>query len=97
VISGIGIVMFYRGLWLVLDEYPFFTGWVTLVIATMLLMLSGVFVSQFVSNHVILSGIKRDKKMVEKVGEQLKTDTELTQEVLERVKRIEEKLQSLTK
>jgi len=97
VVSGVGIVMFYRGLWMVLDDYAFFNGWMTLIIATVLLMLSGVFVSQFVGNHIILSGIKKEKKMVEQVGELVTTETVSLHEINNRLKRIEEQLTSLKK
>jgi hypothetical protein len=95
VVSGIGIVMFYRGLWMVLDNYAFFTGPTTLLIATVILFSSGVFVSQFVSNHIILSGIKREKKMVEKVGEQIKTETDTHKEIIERLEKIESSIKEL--
>lgn len=94
IISGVGIVMFYRGLWMVMDGIPWMDGWTTLAIATALLMLSGVFVSQFVSNHIILSGIRREKKMVEKVGEVVKSDVETTREIAERLKRLEEEVRA---
>ncbi len=89
VVSGLGIVMFYRGVWMVLDDMPFMTGWVTLIAATVILLISGVFVSQFVSNHIILSGIKKEKKMTEKLEEELKSDTEMEREIIDALKRIQ--------
>ncbi len=95
VVSGIGIVMFYRGVWLVLDGYPVMTGWVTLIIACIILLLSGVFVSQFVSNSIILSGIKREKKMVEKVEGEIKSDSEHIHDILAAIKKIEADIESI--
>ncbi len=88
-VSGIGIVMFYRGLWIVLDGYPVMTGWVTLILAMCIMLLSGVFVSQFVNNSIILSGVKKEKKLVERVEGEIKTDADTLKEILEIVKKLE--------
>lgn len=97
VVSGVGIVMFYRGVWMVLDEYQIMTGWVTLVVATTILLLSGVFVYHFVGNSIIISGIKKDKKLTERVHGDVKTDAEFIKEILATVKKIEEKIEGLKK
>jgi hypothetical protein len=96
-VSGVGIVMFYRGLWMVFDEYPFMTGWVTLIIATVILLLSGVFVSQFVSNHIILSGIKKEKKLVEQVGQEVKAEARFDAEILAGIKKLQADVDDLKK
>ncbi len=95
VVSGIGIVMFYRGVWMVLDGYPVMTGWVTLVVACVILLLSGVFVSQFVSNSIILSGLKKEKKMVEKVEGEIKSDREHINDILALIKKIETDIEAI--
>ncbi len=82
---------------MVMDDISWMNGWVTLAISALMLMLSGVFVSQFVSNHIIMSGIRREKKMVEKVSEEIKTDAESIREISERLKRIEQEFLSLKK
>lgn len=89
IVSGLGIVMFYRGVWMVLDDMPIMTGPITLIASTVILLISGVFVSQFVSNHIILSGIKKEKKMTEKLEEELKSDTEINREILDSLKKIQ--------
>ena len=48
-ISGIGVVFFFRGVWLVADEFLFMTGPVTLITSVVILLLSGAFVEHFIS------------------------------------------------
>ncbi len=65
-IGGIAIVLFWRGVWLTADLYPFLTGPVSLVISIVILLVIGLFVSFFIGDQIIISGMKQEKKITEK-------------------------------
>ena len=65
-ISGIGIVLFWRGVWDTADLFPFMTGPISLLLSLIILLVTGLFVSLFVGDNIIIAGIKRDKKIIEK-------------------------------
>src|SRR3990167_6694358 len=61
-IGGIGIVLFWRGVWHTADDLNI--GSVTsLVIAVTILLVTGVFVSAFIGNRLIISGLIGEKKL----------------------------------
>jgi uncharacterized membrane protein len=82
VIAGICIVLFWRGVWHTGDILQakggfwgfVFSGPVSLAISTILLLMIGVFVSAFVGDMLVLSGIKKEKKMVDKTEDEIKKE-----------------------
>lgn len=46
-------------------------GPISFVIGSILLLLVGLFVSHFIGNEIIISGLKREKKMVERAEEEV--------------------------
>lgn len=67
-LTGIGIVLFWRGVWYVADSLFFMdSGWVSLLIGSFLLLAIGTLVSSFIGNEIIISGVKKQKTVVEKI------------------------------
>lgn len=70
-IGGVAIVMFWRGIWHTADLFPFLTGPVSIVISVVILLGTGLFVSYFVGDMIIISGLHKEKKMFEKTEEEI--------------------------
>jgi len=67
-LTGIGIVLFWRGVWHTADQLFFIeNSWVSMLIGAVLLLAIGTFVSSFIGNEIIISGIKKQKTAVEKI------------------------------
>lgn len=97
-IGGIGIVLFWRGVWHTADDFGL-GSIVSLVIGTVLLLLIGVFVSAFIGNKLIISGLVGEKKLEEKAKEEIETEMETEEAQIENlqnaVTRLEEKLEHI--
>ena len=112
-IGGSGIIIFWRGIWHTMDYLMefFFLGFngfgvpsllwwdgpLSIAIGVVLLLTVGLFVTSFIGNEIIISGLKREKKIVEKteeeVGEELNEDKKIKHEIHEmdgRLRRIED-------
>ncbi len=82
IIAGILIVLFWRGVWHTGDWLEshggllgfIFSGPVSLVLSALFLLLIGVFVSAFVGDMLVLSGLKKEKKMVDKTADEVKEE-----------------------
>lgn len=94
-IGGVAIVLFWRGIWKLADELPFMTGPVSIIISTSILLLSGLFVSFFITDRIILSGLKQEKKLAEKTEEEIKADIEITAKVLAKLEKIEKDIEEI--
>ena len=94
-IGGVAIVLFWRGVWMIADEYAFMTGWVSVIISVTILLLTGLFASFFVGDQIIISGIKHEKKMVDKTEGEIETEMTKLTEVERELKKIESTLESI--
>jgi len=96
-IGGIAIVLFWRGVWHTADLFPFLTGPVSIVISVIVLLITGLFVSYFVGDFIILSGIKKEKKVVDKTEEDLKKESIEIADIKKTLGKIEEELDHIHK
>lgn len=87
-IGGISIVLFWRGVWMTADMYPFMTGPHTLIGSTLVLLITGLFVSFFVGDIILISGLRGEKKIVERADMEIKTDRDLIKEVRNEVREL---------
>lgn len=73
-VGGVGVVLFWRGVWMMADEMGL-SSLGSVVVSLLILLLTGLFVSFFVGDSIIISGLKRDKKLIEKT--EAEVDAEL--------------------
>src|SRR3954467_13892586 len=82
IIGGIAIVLFWRGVWHTADllqEQGGILGFifyepVSLLIVTVVLLATGLFVSYFLGDAILLSGVKGQKKLAEKTDKEVKDE-----------------------
>lgn len=70
-IGGVGVILFWRGVWHTADEYTFLTGPISLAIGALILALTGVFVTAFIGNSIIIAGLRGEKKLEEKTRDEV--------------------------
>lgn len=97
VISGIGATLFFRGIWLIADQYTFMTGWVTFIISLVILLLTGALVGQFLNDRIIISGITKDKKLAEKTEKEIREEIDALSNIQKELREINQKISSLSK
>ena len=97
-IGGVGIVLFWRGVWYVADDMSL-GSWASIIISIILLLMTGLFVSFFIGHYIIFSGLKQEKKIEEKEEDEIRAELDLQWaqmkallEIKERIKNIEEKI-----
>ncbi|MFA6552358.1 MAG: hypothetical protein WCT19_02545 [Candidatus Paceibacterota bacterium] len=98
-IGGIGIVLFWRGVWDLADQIEILNGFagaiLTIAVSTVILMMTGIFVSFFITDRIILSGMKREKKLVEKTEEEIEEEEAQINVLIAKLERIENELRGL--
>jgi uncharacterized membrane protein len=83
VCAGIAVVMFWRGVWHtsdILEEQGGILGFlfsapVMIITSTFLLLFIGVFVSAFVGDLMVLSGIKKEEKKVDRTEGEIEKES----------------------
>lgn len=90
-IAGTAVVLFWRGIWETSDLiglHPI----ASLIIGTLVLLLSGVFVSAFIGNKIIISGLRGEKKIEEKTIEEIESEEETLNKIYRKLEKIDEEV-----
>lgn len=95
-IGGVGIVLFWRGVWYVADEMSL-GAWTSIFISLILLLMTGLFVSFFIGHYIIFSGLKQEKKIEEKEVAEIEVELDLQRAQMKILIEIKEKLEKLEK
>lgn len=74
-IGSLGVVLIWRGIWIIADDLGL-PGWVSLLIGIIISAMTGLFVSLFVGDKIIISGIMKEKRIEEKTEEEIKEEIE---------------------
>ena len=96
-IGGTAIVLFWRGVWKVADATPFLTGPVSIFISVAVLLVTGLFVSFFIGDTIIISGLKKEKRLDEKVASEVKTELDMLNDIQKRLGDIEREMSRKSK
>ncbi|MDD3662560.1 MAG: hypothetical protein PHT84_01705 [Candidatus Pacebacteria bacterium] len=90
-IGSIGIVLIWRGVWMIADSFDLPGGY-SLLIGVLISVISGLFVSYFIGDRIIISGIRREKRIDEKTEKEIKKEEIILEKIQDSIKKIEEKL-----
>lgn len=72
-IGGVSIVLFWRGVWHIADEFGM-TSWESLIVSVILMMLTGTFVSFFIGEQILISGLKEEKRIDQRTEADLQAE-----------------------
>jgi hypothetical protein len=96
-IGGVGVVLFWKGVWESAEYYPSLFGPVSALIGLVIMLSTGLLVSFFIGDSIILSGLKHEKKLVEKTEVEVRSEKNNISDVVLRLDQIEKKLDALVK
>lgn len=95
-LGGVGVVLFWRGVWHTSDELNL--GSIeSIILGSVILLITGVFVSTFIGNKVIISGLLGGKKLSEKEEAEIKEEARDIENIQESLEKVEEKISKLEK
>lgn len=75
IIGGLAAVLFFHGVWGITDMIGI-SPFVSLAISVIILLMTGLFVSNFVNTELIKSGIRRGKKSIDQTEEEVRREEE---------------------
>lgn len=102
-IGGSGVVLFWRGIWHTADIIEhnsvlggyIFSPFGSIVLAVIILLSTGLFVSVFIGDSIIMSGIKHDKKIIEKTIHDVDAEKDDIEKVLVAIVEMKKELELL--
>jgi hypothetical protein len=93
-IGGIGLVLFWRGVWHIADDFEL-DSIISLIVGTVILLMTGVFVSEFIGNRLIISGLIGEKKLSERAAEEIETEETQLHNLKATLDRVEKQISHL--
>lgn len=87
-IGGIFIVLFWRGVWQTADMFEL-NPLISFILSIIILLLTGLFVSFFIGDRLLLSGLKYEKKLTEKTEAEIKTEMDVLNEIRAKIEKME--------
>src|SRR3990167_10024982 len=94
-IGAVAIVLFWRGVWMTADMLEFMTGPISIILSIIILLLTGLFVSFFIGDHLLITGLKQEKKLTEKAESEIRTEADALDEIKARLGKIDNDIQEL--
>ena len=99
-VGGIAIVLFWRGVWHtadILQAQGGFLGFifyepVNVIIVTVILLATGLFVSYFIGDTLLISGLKRQKKSVDKTEKEIEEEESQIKELRTTIKEVKQEV-----
>ncbi|MEK7539201.1 MAG: hypothetical protein AAB595_00960 [Patescibacteria group bacterium] len=96
VIGGTGIILFWRGIWHLADDLKV-SSIISIIIGSVILLVTGVFVSAFIGNRLIISGLVGEKKIAEKEESEIETEETQLRNLQSTLNKLEKKLDHIDK
>ena len=98
-IGGVAIVLFWRGVWHTADILQTKGGWLeflfyeptNLLITTIILLATGLFVSYFIGDTILMSGLKHQKKTTDKTEREVEEEEGKLSEIQSAVREMKDR------
>lgn len=99
-IGGTCMILFWRGIWIMADDIfaPDFTsGLIWVVISSLIMLVTGIFVTSFIGDRIIITGLKGEKKDIEKTKDELEEEEDMLAKILREVRNLKREVNELKK
>jgi len=110
-VVGLGIVFFWRGVWHSVDRLhevyetssldavgtPWWDGPLSLLAGIVILYFTGAFISSFIGNELILSGLRGEKRLTEKAESEVEIEIRAVSDIRDAIMGLEHKVGDLEK
>ncbi len=94
-VGGVGIVLFWKGVWETAEYAPILFGPGSVLVGMLILLTTGLMVSFFIGDNIIISGFNREKKLVEKTEGEVRNERNTMHHAIDRLEHIEQMLERL--
>lgn len=79
------------------SDLPWWDGPLSILLGGTLLLIVGLFVSNFIGNEIIISGLKKEKKLVEKTEDEIELDIKADNKTNREIHEIDNRLKQIEK
>ena len=95
-IGGIGIVLFWKGVWESAEYFDFLYGPGSIIASLIILLAIGLFVSYFIGDTIIISGLRGEKKLIDKEEAEIFNEEKEIARLGHEMKKVHEELHAIS-
>lgn len=88
-VGAVGIILLWKGIWETAEWFTVLDGPGSIILGTAILLATGLLVSFFIGDTIIISGLKREKKIAEKTERDVKTEEDVLVDVERKLAELE--------
>lgn len=88
-VGAVGIILLWKGIWETAEWFSVLDGPGSIILGTAILLATGLLVSFFIGDTIIISGLKREKKIAEKTERDVKTEEDVLVDVERKLAELE--------
>lgn len=92
IVGGVSIVVFWRGIWETADLIKL-DPVASTIISGLILLGSGLFVSFFIGDTILISGLRQEKKLAERAESEIKHELDYLKDIKKDVADIRKKME----
>jgi hypothetical protein len=96
-VGAVGIVLVWKGVWETAEYYPVLYGPSSIILGLLILLATGLLVSFFVGDSIILSGFRQEKKLADKTAAEVAAEGDRVEKVMSELRHIERDLEVIKK
>lgn len=96
-VGAIGIILVWKGVWETAEVIPGLWGPSSVIIGALILLLTGLLVSFFIGDSIIISGFKKEKKLVEKAESEVRSEKDLIVELEQKIEHLEKDVHEIAR
>jgi uncharacterized membrane protein YcjF (UPF0283 family) len=86
-IGGVAVVLFWRSVWELADQYDL-SAWSSLAASIIIMMATGTFVSFFIGEQILMSGLKEEKRIDQKTENEIEEEEARLQRMVREIDQI---------
>ena len=90
-VGGTGVVLFWRGVWHTADDISMSSS-LSLIVGFVILLVTGLLVSEFIGKRLIISGLIGEEKLAEKEEGEIETEETQLRNLQNTLSKLEKKL-----
>lgn len=96
-IGGVSVVLFWRAVWIIADQTPFISNpYLSFFLSVFALLATGLFSSFFIGDSILISGIKGEKKLIEKTELEIKKESSALLDIKNELKELRVAIEKLS-
>ncbi len=95
-IGSVGVVSIWRGVW-VIEDSLYMSGFESLILGIFITVMTGLFVSFFIGDNIIISGLRKDKRIDEKTEEEIRKEKSILEIIQKDISDIKDEIKNIKK